>query len=790
MTPEDESAIPVFKKRKLVRACDYCRRKKSKHNFSLAPKPCKLRLKLSSVKCDGSEMPNNRCSQCTGRRTECTYLLGKSQWVRSLVENDFSVFEEGCFPERELLDALIDLYFRHMNCHYPLLHEPTFKKAVEAGQHFRNGGFGATVMLVCAIGSRFASDPRVLLRDYDHPHSAGWEWFHYVERARRWSFGPAKLHDLQVYALMALFLDGTTAPQASWAVIGAGVRAALEVGVHRKKMYTETPNVEEELWRRAFCFDVALPTECDDEYWLKPDGDPLFQQPPGKPSKVSGFVYSLRLGQILAFANRTIYATNKSRAQLGHSDQQWEQRIVAELDSALNKWADSLPSHLRWNPEQENELFLMQAATLAIWYHGHQVAVHRTFMSSSSSCPESGPVSLPSAIICTNAARTSIQVAEVLYRRTGSPTHRNAGMIFLSATTLIANILGLKRSGRMVNMEKDLALVGQTVEMLRSSRYETHFADSLAEILCGLISGITEPPLFPEARVEPAKAQHRPATSKAKIGYPLSSLAIPHRFSPYEQRIDILRNNRRKTVASNNVNSARAGPSFASLTFAQPSNTLRPPPALDFRPSDTSPLSMPFRSDDHGPPAQSVNPPLDDTMHRNPTEEALLPGPQPTFLHAGGDDNSIPLLQPHDVPQPPNHDDTNTSAHAVDPGADPTTSQFHISDKLGDTIALDPLLGYPSTSFFQPPSTDSSSQVQDPRAPEDSHAQAHRDVGDADMDWVLGGESRAGSGTDMDGMLPDFTLTDDTLAMWSSMPPTFGLDDWDAFFTNANNPRT
>ena len=71
----------------------------------------------------------------------------------------------------------------------------------------------------------------------------------------------------------------------------------------------------------------------------------------------------LRLGQILAFAMRTIvsefvcpalgheadhvlqYATNKSKAQLGHADEQWEQRIVADLDSALNKWSDSLPAH-------------------------------------------------------------------------------------------------------------------------------------------------------------------------------------------------------------------------------------------------------------------------------------------------------------------------------------------------------------------------------------------------------------------------------------------------------------
>ena len=39
------------------------------------------------------------------------------------------------------------------------------------------------------------------------------------------------------------------------------------------------------------------------------------------------------------------YSSNKSKAQLGHSDKQWEQRIVAELDSALNKWVDTVPAH-------------------------------------------------------------------------------------------------------------------------------------------------------------------------------------------------------------------------------------------------------------------------------------------------------------------------------------------------------------------------------------------------------------------------------------------------------------
>lgn len=77
---------------------------------------------------------------------------------------------------------------------------------------------------------------------------------------------------------------------------------------------------------------------------------------------------------------------------------------------------------VRWDPEQEDELFLTQAATLAAWYRALQIAIHRSFMSASRREP---PISLPSAIICTNAARESIQVAEVLYKRTGRLTHRN-----------------------------------------------------------------------------------------------------------------------------------------------------------------------------------------------------------------------------------------------------------------------------------------------------------------------------------------------------------------------------
>ena len=80
---------------------------------------------------------------------------------------------------------------------------------------------------------------------------------------------------------------------------------------------------------------------------------------------------------------------------------------------------------VRWNPEQENVLFLNQAATIAAFYYLYRIAVHRSFMSRSPSGRRESPMSSLSTIICVNAARSAIQVIEVVFNRTGNPTHRN-----------------------------------------------------------------------------------------------------------------------------------------------------------------------------------------------------------------------------------------------------------------------------------------------------------------------------------------------------------------------------
>ncbi|KAL1945623.1 hypothetical protein VTO73DRAFT_1625 [Trametes versicolor] len=369
------------------------------------------------------------------------------------------------FPPMDFMKVLVDAYFEKLNLYIPLLHRPTFDRQLREGLHLADEGFGSVVLLVCANGARMSEDP--LSADHGPPGRPGWNWFLQVENARKSIFAPPQLTDLQKCVLMATYLGGYSSPHNCWTLIGMGIRTAQDLGVHRRKTYASMPKAQGELFRRAFwcllmldrilsfslgrpCalqdedFDADPLIECDDEYWDTGDPETDFKQPAERPSKLSFMNAINRLLQIMAFALRTLYSINKSKMLLGFVGHEWEERIVAELDSLLNKWIDTLPDHLRWDPHREDLVFLNQSSVLYMKYYQLQIFVHRPFLPPSR---KSSTLTLPSLAICTNAARSCIHVGDVQCRRNGTPLAFSRMPLFTAGIVLIINMWGGKRAG-------------------------------------------------------------------------------------------------------------------------------------------------------------------------------------------------------------------------------------------------------------------------------------------------------------------------------------------------------
>lgn len=78
--------------------------------------------------------------------------------------------------------------------------KPTFDSAVREGLHLRDAGFGAVLLLVCALGSRHVNDPRVRLPSGE-PQSAGWRWYNQVRMVHKSSITPPRVYDVQQYCV-------------------------------------------------------------------------------------------------------------------------------------------------------------------------------------------------------------------------------------------------------------------------------------------------------------------------------------------------------------------------------------------------------------------------------------------------------------------------------------------------------------------------------------------------------------------------------------------------------------
>ncbi|KAF7325850.1 Zn(2)-C6 fungal-type domain-containing protein [Mycena kentingensis (nom. inval.)] len=389
------------------------------------------------------------------------------------------------FPPSDLFASLVALYFSNVNPFVPVLHRPTFLAAVGQGTHLTNRGFAKTVLLVCAVAARYSDDPRVLSQGSSaNPEeananldTAGWKWFAQVETdlsGHLFKTIPPTIFDLQAYCLAAEFLDCTSAPRTCWTLVGFGMRLSQDMGGHRFKVDTTHTNAkrtlsfEQEMEKRASwvlflfeaqismalgrCialqshdFDIQMPIMCDDEYWGRPEDPttPLFRQPPEVPSRLDYFVCMLQVNRILSFCGKILYSSNRSKALIGLGDDKWEEEVVVELDSALNRWFETIPDHLRWDADNQivDDVFFDQSAVLYCTYFHTRIVIHRPFIPVMRR--STYPTHLPSLAICNTAARSCSHVAQVHQkRRPNNPLWFSQTPLFTAAIVLLLNIWG------------------------------------------------------------------------------------------------------------------------------------------------------------------------------------------------------------------------------------------------------------------------------------------------------------------------------------------------------------
>ena len=109
------------------------------------------------------------------------------------------------FPEMSLMLHLVDCYFENLDIFLPLLHRPSFMRSIAERFHELDQTFGATVLLVCAIGCRYTDHPGVVHELSTSTSCTAWNLYNQVNRIRKAPYLPHSIYEIQIYPVSSPF---------------------------------------------------------------------------------------------------------------------------------------------------------------------------------------------------------------------------------------------------------------------------------------------------------------------------------------------------------------------------------------------------------------------------------------------------------------------------------------------------------------------------------------------------------------------------------------------------------
>ncbi|OBT45237.1 hypothetical protein VE00_03662 [Pseudogymnoascus sp. WSF 3629] len=306
------------------------------------------------------------------------------------------------FPSPEDSVALMECFWDNIQPIFPILHRPSVQRSYSLLCQSCEDDIGrdvlerdllqATFNIIFALGCQYDNH-----LPFEQRTTSAAEFY---ERSRNFiSLDaidiPTQSH-VQLFLLTAIYLHSTAYANRCWDMVGAAIRLAQSLSLHRENtfLHNNESQLKREMRRRIwYCcvildkmtattfgrpvtlsrfWDVKKPQAIDDEF-LQHVGKGC--QPLGLHSKMDGFVYSISLFDILDNVLSTIYSSSSDKIE--HPSQEnphliFTQRLVSTftLNSQLDDLLKNIPTHLKLqgnftdNAGQMKRCFQVQAKTL------------------------------------------------------------------------------------------------------------------------------------------------------------------------------------------------------------------------------------------------------------------------------------------------------------------------------------------------------------------------------------------------------------------------------------------
>ncbi|KAA1092977.1 hypothetical protein PGT21_019774 [Puccinia graminis f. sp. tritici] len=327
------------------------------------------------------------------------------------LRHDRYVSSATCFyPEPDLEEALLTIYFERFHPFVPVIHPTMFRGLHRSGLAQTNPTFRALCLLMFSIASGWSSDPRVRLdlagRQQLSPEFVGVRFTHAgLLCLFQPGYDRATLFHLQAFVLLTIVSLGAHQLPMTWIFVERGLLHAQECGAHREvhHLWNADP-LQDYLRRQAFfqLYEMAYRTSYSlgraplveyDDFDLQPThvqrGDPLgiFANPY---SRISPAVHQahvafdevraslLELGSLKYMMRLLFKMQADSKAPVGTESMKTLKALVDQLDLSARKWLDKVPPIFKRVDINAPAEILIFSVFVTVHYSQFQMLIHQT----------------------------------------------------------------------------------------------------------------------------------------------------------------------------------------------------------------------------------------------------------------------------------------------------------------------------------------------------------------------------------------------------------------------------